>query len=293
MEAIKKCSSCGIEKSESDFRIISKGKRSCQCRICYNKYQSDYEKKKRARLAEQAGPSETFFGKSFPEFVKSNRERLGRTQESLGNDVGVSGSQVRLWETGKAYPRQKAIMALVNAFGLSEVPMFARFNKQGLFPVAEHNCVECGKAFPAYKLSSRFCSKTCATANRNKGESNPRWNGGRTSTSKGYVLVLAPEGHKAYENGYALEHRIVMEKHLGRPLEHHEYVHHKNGIRHDNRIENLELWAKKPESQKDPAGQRVTDIIDSSIEFAASLGISEGAARQLLERAMLRSTAKP
>ena len=68
----------------------------------------------------------------------------------------------------------------------------------------------------------------------------------RRKDKQGYVYVA----------GGGVEHRLVMSELLGRDLRAFENVHHKNGVRHDNRIENLELWAKPQ-----PAGQRLEDLV--------------------------------
>lgn len=65
------------------------------------------------------------------------------------------------------------------------------------------------------------------------------WKGGRTKNAQGYVRIWIAKGK------YEVEHRLVMEKHLGRKLTKDENVHHINGIRDDNRIENLLLLNKK------------------------------------------------
>lgn len=91
---------------------------------------------------------------------------------------------------------------------------------------------------------------------RHTGENSPNWTGGRAKPhrSRGYVRVLAKGHPRAAANGYVSEHVLVMEAHLGRFLLPGENVHHVNGVRHDNRLSNLELW-----STSQPAGQRVAD----------------------------------
>ena len=63
------------------------------------------------------------------------------------------------------------------------------------------------------------------------------------------------------------EHRLIMEDHIGRKLFPEETVHHKNGIRHDNGLSNLELW-----SSNHPPGQRIKDKIEWAIGFLNDYG---------------------
>src|ERR1043165_3889088 len=84
-------------------------------------------------------------------------------------------------------------------------------------------------------------TKTCGASVHRRGKNNPQWNGGRGKHSKGYIVL---RGITRIDGNYSkgvLEHVFVMESHLGRRLFSDETVHHKNGVRDDNRIENLEL----------------------------------------------------
>lgn len=130
-------------------------------------------------------------------------------------------------------------------------------------------CVMCGTANPPNRST---CSKACRYAlvakrhresgtrpppltdaqaaerrERIRGENAPWWKGGRSLTDAGYVSVAAPADYPFPQSVNAMnrirEHRMVMELHLGRALARREVVHHINGDRTDNRLENLELHA--------------------------------------------------
>lgn len=88
------------------------------------------------------------------------------------------------------------------------------------------------------------------------GPKNRGWKGGRHIQEDGYALIAKSSHHRAKPNGYVYEHILVMEEKLGRPLLRSENVHHINGVKADNRPENLELWVITQ-----PSGQRVTDLI--------------------------------
>lgn len=129
-------------------------------------------------------------------------------------------------------------------------------------------CLECGKEFVTYEHlvrvgKGKFCSRECGykggsrksnSGSFKKGEhrscktefkkgeqlgsNHPLWNGGRYKISNGYIWTYAPKHPRAYRNG-VYEHIIVAEEKLGRHLIKGECVHHINGIKDDNRPENI------------------------------------------------------
>ncbi len=79
---------------------------------------------------------------------------------------------------------------------------------------------------------------------------------------EGYIYFLKKGHPNAAKSGYIAEHVFIMSEYLRRPLNGKETIHHKNGIRDDNRIENLEIW-----SHSHPFGQRVEDKLEWCKEF--------------------------
>lgn len=115
-----------------------------------------------------------------------------------------------------------------------------------------------------------MCSTHYSRARYGKGGSAPirRANPGEwgkwITDPRGYVYRKRYVGGK---NERQWQHRYVMEEHLGRPLLREEEVHHLNGDRGDNRLENLELW-----STRQPKGQRISDKLEYAREIVALYG---------------------
>ena len=126
--------------------------------------------------------------------------------------------------------------------------------------LVEAPCPGCGKKRlrrPSRKDSLCYGCTTSANNTGKTGCKSNTWRGGTAKHSKGYVRVSSPGHPRQGKSGYVFEHILVMEKKLGRHLRPGESVHHKNGLRNDNRLNNLELWVRNH-----PAGQRVQDLVD-------------------------------
>ena len=129
-------------------------------------------------------------------------------------------------------------------------------------PVPTFNCEKCGKETQRslqgkekrVNIKQRFCSKRCAQVGRVHG----RMSQGFVHKGNGYRYMMI-------RGKLISEHRIVMEQMLGRELLPKETVHHKNGVRADNRPENLELWSKNH-----GPGQRVNDLQPLAWKLGAS-----------------------
>ncbi len=101
----------------------------------------------------------------------------------------------------------------------------------------------CGKLIPSLRVDG--VEKKYYIGHNDKfqktGSQSPFWKGGITKHPRGYIKIYKPEHPNSDRDGYIFEHRVIMEQYLGRLLTKDEIVHHINGIKTDNRIENLQL----------------------------------------------------
>lgn len=189
------------------------------------------------------------FGKQ----LQAARMAQGLTQKQVADQLGTKKGVISLWETEKNFPGETNLIKVCELLGVPLPPAPVR-NERGRRAEGRRNCANCGKPFAVF-YGAQFCSRKCAYEAASKRPSY-NWQGGKVANTHGYIAVYVPDHPMANGRGYVLEHRYVMAQHLGRSLKPSEQVHHKNGDRADNRIENLELWVTGHHP-----GQRIEDLI--------------------------------
>ena len=123
------------------------------------------------------------------------------------------------------------------------------------------NCIDCGKPVTRRSVQGGGRCLSCS----NKGERNNFWKGGRYKSPLGYVYIYMPEHPRAdkYHGLYVAEHRLVWEKAHNQLLPEGYLIHHLNGIKDDNRPENLVALQPKRHSTRtrlDIAEQRIREL---------------------------------
>lgn len=109
-----------------------------------------------------------------------------------------------------------------------------------------------------------------------KGALSPNWKGGRRKRGNGYISLYQPLHPRADKAGYVLEHRLVMEQRIRRYLSLSEHVHHINGIKDDNKPENLMLLSL--------ASHRLTETICKDCPLKKEIRLVQFQNKQLLEQ---------
>jgi len=223
MDEIKKlCVTCKIEKPLNDFYNDKKGKygKARQCKICTGiRKKKEYENNKEHMK------------------LKSNenfKKRYVKKERDIENIIGMRVGRLVVIE----------FVESVKNYGVKWKCKCDCGNEVNVFR----------KDLTKKQNPTRSCGCLVADVNREKfgGSNNRLWKGGEpTVDGKGYLTFRHGElrGVK--------QHRYIYEQHYGIKLLPHQNIHHINGIRTDNRIENLELW-----DTSQPSGQRIEDKIE-------------------------------
>lgn len=146
-----------------------------------------------------------------------------------------------------------------------------------LYPILVKKCFFCSREFTPLYVDKKYCSKKCASLFFYRKSNNIDLNLPINYhikrfyiDHKGYKKIYKPSHPNSSKSGYIPEHRLVMSEALGRTLRKDETIHHINGDRLDNRLENLEL-----RDGAHGSGQRVIDKIQHCFSYLEKHGYLE------------------
>jgi transcriptional regulator with XRE-family HTH domain/uncharacterized protein (DUF1330 family) len=173
-----------------------------------------------------------------------------KTQKQIAETLGVTIKTVQNYMAlhnikGRDVNKENSLLAKLNVTDeqfKNTLKFKYEFQKTSIIKLAREFDVSAriiSKYLERYQIPLRNHKESNRVSN--SGSDNPKWNGGKRYHSDGYIQVLVPNHPHSVGCGYVYEHRVIMEQHVGRFLERDEHVHHLNGNKTDNRIENLQL----------------------------------------------------
>lgn len=216
--------------------------------------------------------------KLYRAFLKG--KKLPQLSKEFG--IGIQSTREALKKFGLKFPR-----------GKNRKPTACERNAEIVFRMnsEKESLTAIGKAVGAKRSTVlKFLRKHGETREfplSTRSEKHWNWKGGRVIDKNGYVLLRQPDHPNRSRHGYVREHRIVMEAMIGRLLLPNEVVHHRNGIKDDNRPENLQLFSENREHLKLDLAGRVPNWTPSGLER-----MKKGIARSAIvrrERILLKS----
>ena len=257
----KLCSLCKAEKAISHFHsnVAMSDGLHFYCKDCHSQTVKNRRELSRERL---------MLARNVEQFIVDLTQTLkakGWSVNFFAKKACLKNSTIYDWIKGRKLPSASSQHLVCEMLNIPYDTVAFATDSEGRYPDGMGSC-DCGKKFPTYNKSfSKYCSIECknvAQSTRQFGERNPMYKDGRKVTDQGYIQLLIGKGNPmANKGGYALEHRYVMSKHLGRTLRQDEVVHHINGDRTDNRLENLELCQIYSKEDRHPPGQRLVDKV--------------------------------